>query len=170
MKNTKKLFSAVVMLALSAVMLVTSSFAWFSMNEKVTATNMNVTAVGDQIYLQISNNDNFTAGTLQTSAEAADTSSHELLPSTVVKEIDTTDSKKTVPYASGGNFAFVTNISDGEVGGLGAYLPSGAYSEAVNGTNEYYLKNSFYFRLDENAGAEESNSGLHLPEPTNRFR
>ena len=53
MKNSKKLFSAVVMLALSAVMLVTSSFAWFSMNTNVKVEGMQVTAIADQVFLQI---------------------------------------------------------------------------------------------------------------------
>ena len=50
MKLTKKLIPAIGMLMLSAVMLVTSSFAWFSMNENVSVTGMSVTAKGDQVY------------------------------------------------------------------------------------------------------------------------
>lgn len=55
MKLSKKFITAIGMLTLSAVMLTTSSFAWFSVNEKVEATGMQVTAKGDQIFLQISN-------------------------------------------------------------------------------------------------------------------
>ena len=58
MKHTKKLIPAIGMLLLSACMLVTSTFAWFSMNENVTATGMNVVAKGDQVYLQIINPNN----------------------------------------------------------------------------------------------------------------
>ncbi len=44
MKKTRKLIPAIAMLATSATMLATSSFAWFSMNNSVTATGMSVTA------------------------------------------------------------------------------------------------------------------------------
>lgn len=44
MKNTRKLIPAVVMLLISAVLMSTASFAWFSMNKEVTATGMSVTA------------------------------------------------------------------------------------------------------------------------------
>ena len=40
MKNTRKLIPAVVMLLVSAVLMSTASFAWFSMNKQVTATGM----------------------------------------------------------------------------------------------------------------------------------
>lgn len=55
MKLTKKLIPAIGMLALSACMMVTSTFAWFSMNENVSATGMTVSAKGNQVYLQIIN-------------------------------------------------------------------------------------------------------------------
>ncbi len=44
MKQMRKLFLAVAMLAVSAVMMVTSSYAWFSMNQKVEATGFEVKA------------------------------------------------------------------------------------------------------------------------------
>ena len=74
MKLTKKLLPALGMLALSACMLVTSTFAWFSMNTQVSATNMQVTAVTDQIFLQIvkgaNNTTDFENGTVQSEAKA----------------------------------------------------------------------------------------------------
>ena len=44
MKATKKIIPALVMLLVSAVLLSTASYAWFSMNTTVTATGMSVTA------------------------------------------------------------------------------------------------------------------------------
>ena len=44
MKATKKIIPALVMLLVSAVLLSTASYAWFSMNAQVTATGMQVTA------------------------------------------------------------------------------------------------------------------------------
>lgn len=43
MKATKKIIPALVMLLVSAVLLSTASYAWFSMNTQVTATGMQVT-------------------------------------------------------------------------------------------------------------------------------
>ena len=45
MKNTRKLIPALAMLLLAAVMMSTASFAWFTMNDTVQASNMQVTAV-----------------------------------------------------------------------------------------------------------------------------
>ena len=53
MKLTKRLIPAFAMLLVSAVLMSTASFAWFSMNTNVTATGMNVTAKTDAIFLEI---------------------------------------------------------------------------------------------------------------------
>ena len=44
-KMTRKLIPALAMLLISAVMMSTASFAWFTMNTEVTATGITVTAV-----------------------------------------------------------------------------------------------------------------------------
>lgn len=44
MKNTRKLIPALAMLLISAVMMSTASFAWFTINKTVTASGMKVTA------------------------------------------------------------------------------------------------------------------------------
>ena len=54
MKNTRKLIPALAMLLLSAVLMSTASFAWFSMNATVTATGMQIEAKSDQTFLLIS--------------------------------------------------------------------------------------------------------------------
>ena len=53
MKKFRKLIPALCMLLVSALFVGTSTYAWFSMNKEVTATNMQVTAKSDNIYLQI---------------------------------------------------------------------------------------------------------------------
>ena len=50
----KKLIPAICMTFIAAVMLASSTFAWFSMNTQVTATGMQVTAKTDNAYLIIS--------------------------------------------------------------------------------------------------------------------
>jgi len=51
--NKMKLMSAIGMLTVSAAMLVSSTFAWFSLNKKVTASTMNVKAKSYNPYLLI---------------------------------------------------------------------------------------------------------------------
>lgn len=51
--NTKKLLGAIGMLSVSAAMLVSSTFAWFAMNKKVTASTMNIKAKSYNPYLLI---------------------------------------------------------------------------------------------------------------------
>lgn len=54
MKKFKKLIPAFCMLLISAVLMGTSTYAWFSMNTKVTASGMQVNAKSDDTYLLIS--------------------------------------------------------------------------------------------------------------------
>ena len=61
----KKLIPALCMLLVSAILLGTSTYAWFSMSTEVSATGMEVTAVSDAIFLEISATE---AGTYATSA------------------------------------------------------------------------------------------------------
>lgn len=51
MKKLRKLFPAFAMLLVSATVLASTTFAWFSMNNKVTATGMEVTAKANTQYL-----------------------------------------------------------------------------------------------------------------------
>ncbi len=53
MKKFKKLIPAICMLLVSAIILGGSTFAWFSMNDKVTATGMSVTAKTNTKFLVI---------------------------------------------------------------------------------------------------------------------
>ena len=170
MKHTKKLIPAIGMLLLSACMLVTSTFAWFSMNEKVTATGMSVTAKGDQVYLQIINPNApgteeepkaFVNGAAQTSAKAT-TATTPLLPVNVVKSINqpTTEGSgesavttySCTAYDGTGTFKWVTNVGVSNTNGSA----SKQYDEVTADFANYYLKNTFHLRLDPTAGAPSS--------------
>ena len=59
--KTKSLFIAICLLVVSATMLGTASFAWFSMNTEVAVDGIEVEAYSDALYLQIST-DNSTYG------------------------------------------------------------------------------------------------------------
>lgn len=69
MKKFKKLIPALCMLLVSAVMLGTTTFAWFSMNNKVVAENMQVVAKSDNTYLLIGTGENNAASKIQALAE-----------------------------------------------------------------------------------------------------
>lgn len=53
MKAFKKLVPAVALLLVSAVLLGTSTYAWFSMNKEVTASTMTINATAENPFLQI---------------------------------------------------------------------------------------------------------------------
>ncbi len=55
MKKFRKLIPALCMLLVSALFVGTSTYAWFSMNKEVTATNMQVKAKSNATYLLINN-------------------------------------------------------------------------------------------------------------------
>ena len=61
----KKLIPALCMLLVAAVLMGTSTFAWFSMNDQVTATGMQVVVKSDNTYLLIGTGDNDTADEIQ---------------------------------------------------------------------------------------------------------
>ncbi|MBO5576289.1 MAG: hypothetical protein J5956_08370 [Ruminococcus sp.] len=73
-KNTRKLLGAVGMLTVSAAMLVSSTFAWFSLNKKVTASTMNVQAKSYNPYLLINEVEGDTTNKYDISATLMDAS------------------------------------------------------------------------------------------------
>jgi hypothetical protein len=72
--NKMKLLSAVGMLTVSAAMLVSSTFAWFSLNKDVHVQTLSLTAKSNQTFLLISKT-NTTAGTIQTEGATTATES-----------------------------------------------------------------------------------------------
>ena len=185
MKLTKKLLPALGMLALSTCMMVTSTFAWFSMNEKVTATGMQVTAQGNQVYLQIINpaaatgsaEKSFVNGSAQTTATAT-TAKTPLLPVNVVKSVDTpvektgsdgtplTDASgnklytySCTPYDGTAAFQWVTSIGESTTVGTAATNYDEVLPAAIN---TYALKNTFQIRLDPSAGASVAAGALDV--------
>lgn len=90
MKKFKKLIPALCMLLISAVLMGTSTYAWFSMNETVTATGMDVTAKSNSTYLLIGTQDNAAAIQKATSISATVTSaSKSVYPAIYNKTADT---------------------------------------------------------------------------------
>lgn len=63
MKATRKLIPAIAMLLISAVMMSTATFAWFSSNANVSVDGMQITAKSDNIFITISNSADNTQNT-----------------------------------------------------------------------------------------------------------
>ncbi len=88
MKKFKAIVPALAMLLVSAVLLGTSTFAWFSMNNEVSVSGMQITAKSDQHYLIIGSENNLaklqdkTTGN-QTTIELKKTDSTDPLSATV---------------------------------------------------------------------------------------
>ena len=92
MKKFKKLIPAFCMLLVSAIMLGSSTFAWFSMNTKVTASNMQVNAKTNTTFLLI-NNDGKTGNQMtaqDTTIAAQAPANTTLYPAAFFKTVDET--------------------------------------------------------------------------------
>ena len=149
MKLTKKLIRAIGMLALSACMMVTSTFAWFSMNTSVTATGMTVSAKGDQVFLQIGNATETFADTAESYLSATGTvTTSGLLPAAVVAKVADfgTQGVQTISPYTGNTYSWVTAVSKN----VNVSTAGSNYTNA-DSTN-YYLLNEFKVRLDSTAG------------------
>ncbi|MBR5241593.1 MAG: hypothetical protein IKV20_00505 [Clostridia bacterium] len=126
MKMTRKLIPALVMLLVSAIMLSTASFAWFASNDKVTATNMSVTANSAQQFLQISatNGDDYDI----TATATASSQNVDLVHATIAND------KKTVTWGVGSS----TDVDDANVD---------SDLTNVEVSSQYALINTFYLKL-----------------------
>lgn len=78
MKATRKLIPALAMLLVSAVMMSTASFAWFSMNKDVDVTGMNIVAKSDNAFLVISTGSVSGEDMLKVNAISANTSTTDV--------------------------------------------------------------------------------------------
>ena len=80
MKKFRKLIPALAMLLVSAVLMSTASYAWFSMNTQVTATGMQVKAVAEDGLLIINEGDSDAAANWKVSTQATFNSVASLVP------------------------------------------------------------------------------------------
>lgn len=140
MKKFKKLIPALCMLLISAVLMGTSTYAWFSMNKTVTAGGMSVTANSDSAYLIIR-----TGETLSGSANNASANVNASLKPVSPKETLTSANIET---AGSWGTATSDNPNDANVG---ATLT--ALTGEFLGDGKYVLKQSFMVGIVENSGA-----------------
>lgn len=140
MNKFKKLVPAICMLLVSAVLMGTSTFAWFSMNTSVTAKGMSVKASTDNAYLIIS------AGTTLSGSkkDATGTMDATLKPVSVMTG-KTLDSDNIGELASWGT-GVSDDPNDANIGSGLTALPAGT------DLNTYVAKQSFMVGIVANSG------------------
>lgn len=148
MKKFKKLIPALCMLLVSAVMLGSTTFAWFSMNTTVTATGMTVNATSDELFLTIQYGSTFDKTSVATSATSTATAK-SLLPvahgtvdagtgtaTAITAAADMTDHTKWYYAYSDSNTTATAKANSAaqvaSVAALGNYIASETFSVGVN--------------------------------------
>lgn len=139
MKAMKKLIPAICLLLISAVLLGTSTYAWFSMNTTVTAEGMKVEATSAK-NLVISN----------TSTLKQDEASH--IASTNSDTMKLFPASTTSP--SDNTFFYVSNSEGVDYtsgkGNIGTEFAKVSFTDG----NQYVSKHTFYIRVDGEANSE----------------
>ena len=153
MKFTRKLIPAVAMLVVSATMMSTASFAWFSMNRTVTATGMQATAVSP-VNLQISVDDN----TYTNAVTSYTNVTGKLLPASTV---DPTDINNF--YAVKAGTGTVINAGAGGILDDSSDIVFQSVPTEVTDSDGYYIDYTFYFQL---TSAVSENTNIYLSELT----
>ena len=134
MKLSRRLIPAIAMLMVSAVLMSTASFAWFSMNSNVTATGIQVTADAPESSLLISSDNVSFGSTIDLPAEnRMDT---VLEPAA---HMENSETFYTLTPLGGQNVDDQGNLLNG--------VQLGAENYFVTSTTDY-LYNQFYLKLD----------------------
>ena len=131
MKNTRKLIPALAMLLVSAVMMSTASFAWFSMNSSVSATGMQVKAATSK-NLVIANSDKVFALT----ATAKTAAQENMSPAT---------------SSDGVNFAYANKVADAYDNAEISGLTNGDLVDVADTNKIYVWKDTFYLKSENEA-------------------
>ena len=165
----KKLIPAIVLLLISAIVMSTASYAWFSMNTQVTATGMQVKAVAEGGLVISDSTTTAWAATANAHVAAATAivpTSHGIVASTDDGwyHNSSKDADNAIDYASATYTDLTLNYSE-TIGGV----PSGiGYVEGGTGTGAdagysasqdtaYHLKNRFYIKT---SAEQMSNTNL----------
>lgn len=161
MKKFKKLIPAFCMLLISAMLMGTSTYAWFSMNKTVTATGMELKAKSDSIYLVINAGADFDKTNTKAEATSQIDAAKELYP---VAPVETLTSA-TVATPGAWHYTYSDANDKYEKGADKAYT-------VCTGDNfaNYVASESFSIGLNEKSGAAEAKNlkvtAVKLPENT----
>lgn len=158
MTKFKKIIPALCMLLISAVLMGTSTYAWFSMNTTVSANGMQVKAKAESKFLQIVNETTeFSDSAAQTEAEAVN-KTKDIRPTAAVKGVtddaltalDDTIAATAIKWAE----AFSADPSSSTK--TGKYKEVTTQATATNDTNVYTLINTFKVRMNPKTGISEA--------------
>ena len=152
MKKMKKLFPALCLLLVSATLLGTSTYAWFSMNKDVHANNMQITAKADTTYLLISADKNTAAGIQEDKKIEVSLGENKNLYPAALKTVDTNpfmDADDNWWYASAGasNSSVKKDGTKVTFGEAKSQKPNEAATEDTATFNERVLKKTVYLTL-----------------------
>lgn len=143
MTKFKKIIPALCMLLISAVLMGTSTYAWFSMNTQVSASGMKVTANSTNLFLQISSSATFTDPA--TSVDYQETEGTKLKPATPVLAAENASITKWQTATS-------NNPGDALSGA------DKTTADIVPGSlNEYVYSKELHFRIAPNSTATATN-------------
>lgn len=160
MTKFKKIIPALCMLLISAVLMGTSTYAWFSMNTTVKATGMEVKAKSQSEFLQIINEvGEFSDETAQSTANAKNPS-NTIKPVAAVKEIttnaitalDDTITADAIKWAEA--FSADPAVS----------AKATDYREVTTSIGDYTLLNTFKVRMNPKTGVSSSAKPLKVVE------
>lgn len=150
MTKFKKIIPALCMLLISAVLMGTSTYAWFSMNTSVSAKGMSISASSDSTFLVIKEGSTFDASTTTTEVTSS-ASAATLKP--VAPVSDTFANKTAVETAANWHYAYsnapTSSAKDGE------------YTVCENLTG-YVANETFSIGLSNASGVTQSANNLRL--------
>ena len=154
MTKFKKIIPALCLLLISAVLMGTSTYAWFSMNTTVKAKGMEVKAKADSKFLQIVNEDTeFSDAAAQIEAEAVN-KTKDIRPTAAVKGVtdDALTALDNTIAASAIKWAEAFSADPNSSTKTGKYNEVTKQATAIDGTNVYTLINTFKVRMNPKTG------------------
>lgn len=143
MTKFKKIIPALCMLLISAVLMGTSTYAWFSMNTQVSVKGMKVTANSTNLFLQISSSATFTDPA--TSVDYQETEGTKLKPATPVLAAEN-DSIEKWQTATSNNPGDALSGADKTIADI-----------ATGSLSEYVYSKELHFRIAPNSTATATN-------------
>ncbi len=144
-KNTRKLLGAIGMLSVSAAMLVSSTFAWFSLNRTVRAQTMSISAKSADPFLKISaNGTNFYTALDATADTSTDTGAWAIQDQATINGQAAADAKLKLiaPATIGATPTWVWNQSSDPSDPNTQNVSTGTGNKAVTLTEAAANKNS----------------------------
>lgn len=147
MKKFKKLIPALCMLLISAVLMGTSTYAWFSMNESVKAEGMQVTAKSNSTYLLITNTKDATGANPGTSTLGVEQKFTDTTKEVYPTAYTTTEIKKEETTLINANSWYTCNntVSSAATGN------EVNYKSVTLGDTSYFAKYTVYLTLSKDS-------------------